>query len=94
MCKIIYWLVAFFDLESTNLEKVTVKSLDEIKREKEQRLQRESASAHARSHDSVQAGGSAEDTGKDLHISGKISIANRHCISDFELKETIVSHLS
>ncbi|XP_078357548.1 uncharacterized protein LOC144642464 isoform X2 [Oculina patagonica] len=61
--------------ESTNLEKVTVKSLDEIKREKEQRLQRESASAHARSHDSVQAGGSAEDTGKDLHISDHLSKA-------------------
>lgn len=94
MCQITHWLVVFLNLESTDLEKVTVKSLDEIKREKEQRLriQRDlelasaTTTAHARSHDSMQASGSADDTGKDTNLFGKISIAYRHCISNFELK--------
>ena len=93
-----HFLVLIFNLESTDLEKVTVKSLDEIKREKEQRLlQRESSStttaqvAHAtRSHDAVhvEAGGPAEVPGKDKNSFGKISIACRHCTADFELKRT------
>jgi len=53
--------------ESTDLEKVTVKSLDEIKREKEQRQL--GGSAHeTTSHDSVQAGGSAKDSGEDRNL--------------------------
>lgn len=50
-----------------------MKSLDEIKREKEQRQL--GGSAHeATSHDSLQAGGSAEDTGEGRNIFGKILI--------------------
>ena len=74
--------MVFSNLESTNLEKVTVKSLDEIKREKEQRQL--GGSAHqATRHDSLQAGGSAEDGGEDRNLFGKIPIDYRHLKSDF-----------
>lgn len=58
--------------ESTNLEKVTVKSLDEIKREKEQRQLGGSAHETTR-HDSLQAGGSAEGSGEDRNAFGTSS---------------------
>lgn len=63
-----------------------MKSLDEIKREKELRqlgastTTSSSSSAHVHaitSHDSLQAGGPAEDTGKDRNLLGKIPIAYR-----------------
>lgn len=62
-----------------------MKSLDEIKREKELRqlgasTTTSSSSAHVHavtSHDSLQAGGPAEDTGKDRNLLGKIPIAYR-----------------
>ena len=41
----VHLLIVFFVLETNDLEKVTVKSLDEIKREKEQRLKESAASA-------------------------------------------------
>ena len=69
--------MVFSNLESTNLEKVTVKSLDEIKREKEQRQLGGSAHQVTR-HDSLHAGGSAEDSGEDGNLFGKILIDYRH----------------
>lgn len=91
MYRVTHFVVVSLNLESTDLERVTVKSLDEIKREKEQKRRTESATststAHAtRSHDTTQADGSAEDTVKDNNIFGKFSIAYRHCISHFMLK--------
>ena len=74
--------MVFSTLESTNLEKVTVKSLDEIKREKEQRQL--GVSAHqATRHDWLHAGGSAEDSGEDRNLFGKIPI---ELIQTFEIR--------
>ena len=49
-----------------------MKSLDEIKREKEQRQL--GGSAHETSHASPQTGGSAEDSGEGRNLFGKIPI--------------------
>ena len=59
-----------------------MKSLDEIKREKE--LRQLGGSAHETTrHDSLQASGSFEDSGEDQNPSGKIPIAYRHLKSGF-----------
>lgn len=64
-----------------------MKSLDEIKREKEQRQL--GASAHETTRlNSLQAGGSAEDSGQDRNLFGKIPIDYRHLESDFCQKKT------
>ena len=49
-----------------------MKSLDEIKREKEQRQL--GGSAHQTRRDSLQAGGSAEASGEDRNLFGKTPI--------------------
>jgi len=56
-------LIVFFVLETNDLEKVTVKSLDEIKREKEQRL-KESAASLATPASQTTNGGVSEGAGK------------------------------
>ena len=56
-------MIAFFVLETNDLEKVTVKSLDEIKREKEQRL-KESAASLATPASQTTNGGVSEGAGK------------------------------
>ena len=75
---------------------MTVKSLDEIKREKEQRLlggsahDHETTTGHVSSHDSLQAGGSAEDSGKDRNLFGKTPIDYRHLKSDFVTRKRVL----
>lgn len=67
-----------------------MKSLDEIKREKEQRQL--GGSAHeTTSHDSVQAGGSAKDSGEDRNLFGKIPIDYKHLKSGFCQKKRDLS---
>ena len=72
--------IVFFILESNDLKKVTVKSLDEIKREKEQR-QKESATTSTTSSATTPApasqilnGTTPEGAGKDLSNIGKTII--------------------
>lgn len=65
-----------------------MKSLDEIKREKEQRQLGGSAHETTR-HDSLQAGGSAEGSGEDRNAFGKIPIAYGYMKSDFCRKNEI-----
>ena len=62
---------------------MTVKSLDEIKREKEQR-QHVGSARETTIHDSLQADGPAEDNVEDRKLLGKVPLSYRQLKSDFQ----------
>lgn len=60
-----------------------MKSLDEIKREKEQR-QHVGSARETTIHDSLQADGPAEDNVEDRNLLGKVPLSCRRLKSDFQ----------